>query len=145
MQFEKRYEWIEYPAENPGEFIDWDESYAGFKMRILVNPSGSEVRNETALHIDSAGPDLEKQDAYWQYIAPRITEWNLQVQAGNGKPKDVPAPADDWSVLLDLPFEVQMWVRETVHWAHRPKARMLLQGKHGTTASTQPTALRPAS
>lgn len=144
MQFERRWEWIDYPAEDPGEFIEWAETYAGFKMRILVNPSGSEVRNETALHVESASADLEKQDAYWQYIATRIVEWNLQVQDGK-KLIDIPAPADDWTVLLDLPFEVQMWVRETVHWAHRPKARMLLQGKLTTTASTPPTALRPAS
>lgn len=138
MIFERRHEWVEYPAENPGDWMDWKAEHAGFKMRILTNPSGSEVRNETAMYRNSAGADLDAQDAYWQHISPRIIEWNLQT----ADEVDIPAPVDGWGILLDLPFDVQMWIREAVHWAHRPKVLTMLQGLLGTTDTTPPTPIR---
>lgn len=142
MIFEKRHEWVEYPTSDPGDiFPDWVPENAGFKARILANPSGSEVRNETQHYAASNGTDLDAQDAYWQHIAPRIVEWNLQTPDG----KDIPPPAEDWQILLDLPFDVQMWLRLTVHWTHRKKVLTSLQGRATTTDTTPPTPLHQVS
>lgn len=141
MIIQRFYEWIEYPVEDPGDILEWNESHAGIKARVLVNPTMAEVRHESALYADSNGTDAAAQDAYWQGIAERIPEWNIQSADAKGKPVDVPAPADDWEVLLQLPFDVAMWLRQSVHWAHRGKVLTLLQGRATTTDTTPPTPI----
>jgi hypothetical protein len=139
------YEEIAYPTEDPGDILEWNTSHAGITARILVNPTMAEVRYEAKLYEDSNGTDLDAQDAYWKGIADRITEWNLQAVDAKGKPIDIPPPSEDWTVLLALPFDVAMWLRQSVHWAHRGKVLTLLQGRAGTTDTTPPTPIARAS
>lgn len=141
MQIGKRYDWIEYPVENPGDILEWSQEHAGIKARILLNPTMADVRHESALYEASNGTDQEAQDAYWQGIADRIVEWNLETEKG----KPIPPPAKDWTIMLQLPFDVAMWLRQSVHWAHRGKVLMLLQGQPTTTDSTAPTPIHRAS
>ena len=145
MLLARRYDWIEYPTEDPGDILEWDESHAGIKVRILVNPTMAEVRQETHLYLESNGTDQDAQDAYWQYIADRIPEWNIQAEGAKGKPVDVPPPSEDWTSLMALPFDVAMWLRQSIHWAHRGKVLTLLQGRASTTDTTPPIALVQAS
>lgn len=145
MILTKRYEWIEYPEQDPGDILEWDPSHAGIKVRILINPTMAEVRHETALYADSNGTDVDAQDRYWEAIAERVPEWNLQTADAKGKPVDVPPPSEDWQVLMQLPFDVAMWIRQSVHWAHRGKVLTLLQGRAGTTDTTPPTPLARVS
>lgn len=145
MLIERYYEWIEYPTEDPGDILEWDAVHAGIRVKILVNPTLAEVRRETKLFADSDGTDLDSHDAYWQYVAQRIPEWNLEVADGKGKTQPLPAPAENWEILLDLPFSVAMWLRQSLHWAHRGKVLTLLQGRASTTDSTPPTPLARVS
>lgn len=145
MIIQRFYEWIEYPVEDPGDILEWNPAHAGIKARVLVNPTMAEVRHESQLYQESNGTDADAQDRYWQAIAERIPEWNLQSVDAKGKPVDVPAPADGWEILMSLPFDVAMWLRQSVHWAHRGKVLALLQGQHGTTDTTQPVPLARVS
>ncbi len=145
MLFEKRYDWVDYPETDPGDVIEWNAEHVGFRVRVLSNASMSEVRHETSLFTASNGTDIDAQDEYWKYIAPRIPEWNLTVMNAKGKEVDLDPPAVNWEVLLDLPFELAMWLRVTVHWIHRPKIMRLLQEGVTTTDSIQPTPIHQAS
>jgi hypothetical protein len=144
--FEPRYEWIEYPDGD-----DWEQGWHGFKCRIRTNPSGAELRHETHLFMASNGTDIAAQDEYWQYIAPRIIEWNLAVPGDDGAAVDVPPPAEDWESMTLLPLNVAIWIRLCIHVAHTgPKALSRMQGLTlpdavTTTDTTQPTPLHQAS
>lgn len=139
--YEPRYDWIDYPDADPGDgLFTWEAEHVGTKVRVLCNPSMLQVRNETKYFADSAGTDLEKQDAYWQYIAPRVPEWNISYRDAKGKEVDLPAPAERWESLLDLPFHLAMWIRISVHLAHIPKVLARLQNKHSTTDSIPTTS-----
>ena len=143
---EPRYEWISYPAEDPGDgLFVWEAEHVGTKVRVLVNPTMMQVRNESALFTESLGTDIDKQDAYWQYIAPRIPEWNLQYLNEKGKAVDLAAPTERWESLLDLPFQLAMWIRITAHLAHVPKILARLQNLPATTDSTPSTSPVPQS
>lgn len=134
--YEPRYDWIDYPDADPGDgLFTWEAEHVGVRVRVLCNPSMLQVRNETKYFMDSANADIEKQDAYWQYIAERIPEWNLSYQ---GKP--IPPPAEGWEILLDLPFNLAMWLRISVHLAHIPKVLARLQNKPAITDSTPTTS-----
>lgn len=145
MIIQRFYEWIEYPLENPGDILEWSQDHAGIKARILINPTMAEVRYESQLYADSNGTDADAQDAYWQGIADRIAEWNLQTVDAKGKPVDVPPPSEDWQVLLQLPFDVAMWLRQSIHWAHRSKVLALLSGHVSTSDLTPPTPIARVS
>lgn len=144
--FEPRYEWVEYPD---GE--GWEPGWHGFKARIRTNPSGAELRHEQHLFDASQGTDAQAQNEYMQYIAPRIVEWNLAVPGDDGKPIDIPAPAERWESLFDLHMNVLIWLRLCVHGAHLgPKVLDRMQGKTlpddvGTTDLTRPTPIPRAS
>jgi hypothetical protein len=149
MLYEPFYDWIEYPTTETG-LSEWNPAHVGFRARILVNPSGSQVRAETQRYIASNGIDLQAQEEYLKYIAPRIVEWNLQVRDEAGTPVDIPPPVDNWEMLGELPFDLQMWLRSTVHWAHQKKVLMALTGTLSpepvtTTDSTQPIPIRQSS
>lgn len=132
--YEQRYEWVDYPDADPGDNVfTWEEEHIGTKVRILRNPSMLQVRNEGKHFAESMGADVEKQDAYWQYIAPRIPEWNIAYRDESGSETNLSAPAQNWESLLELPFHLAMWIRMTVHLAHYPKVLMRLQNKHATT------------
>ena len=139
--YERRYEVVTYPSGD-----GWQEGWGGFAARILVNPSGSELRTEQRLFAASNGTDVDAQDEYWQYIAPRIPEWNLVVRDADGAEREVPPPAERWESLLDLDFQVMIWLRMCIHVAHLPKAIARLEGKEsatdaGSTDSTRPTPI----
>lgn len=140
--FEPRYEWVEYPD---GEL--WEPGWHGFKARIRTNPSGAELRHETHLFQASNGSDPQTHDEYWQYIAPRIIEWNLTIRDADGNEADVPPPVERWESMLDLPLNVAVWLRLCIHTAHLgPKALLRMQGQTlpadaGTTDTTQPTPI----
>ena len=143
---EARYEWIDYPDADPGDgLFAWEEEHVGVKVRVLVNPTMMQVRNESEHFVASLGTDIEKQDAYWQYIAPRIPEWNLSYRDAKGKEVNLPAPAERWESLLDLPFNLAMWIRMAVHLAHLPKIRARLQNLPATSDSTPATSPVPQS
>ena len=143
---ESRYEWIDYPDGDPGDnLFEWEAEHVGVKIRVLVNPTMAQVRNESEYFVASLGTDIDKQDAYWQYIAPRIPEWNLSYRDEAGNEVDLPAPANRWESLLDLPFNLAMWVRMTVHLAHRSKILARLQNKRADTDLTPSTSPAPAS
>ena len=142
---ESRYEWVEYPADDPGDgLFEWEEQYVGFKIRVLVNATMMQVRNESEQFTASLGTDIDAQDAYWQYIAPRIVEWKGNFKE-DGKKVNPPPPAQDWQVLLQLPFNLAMWIRITVHLAHRSKILARLQNLPATTDSTPSTSPVPQS
>jgi hypothetical protein len=148
--YEPRFEWVDYPDADPGDgLFTWDEEYVGTKIRVLRNPTMLQVRNEAKAFADSLGTDIEKQDAYWQYVAPRIPEWNVgylgEGADGVPEPMDLQPPAERWESLLDLPFHLAMWVRMTVHLAHVPKLLLRLQNKHAATDSTLSTSTAPES
>lgn len=145
MIIQRFYDWIEYPLEDPGDILEWTPAHAGIKACILLNPTMAEVRHESQLYQASNGTDAAAQDLYWQGIADRIPKWNLQSRNEKGKPVDIPAPAEDWEILMSLPFDVAMWLRQAVHWAHRGKVLTLLQGRAGTTDTTPPTPLARVS
>lgn len=143
---ESRYEWISYPDADPGDgLFDWEPEHVGVKVRVLVNPTMMQVRNETEHFTASLGTDVDAQDAYWQYIAPRIPEWNLQYRNDAGDVVDLTVPATDWQSLLSLPFNLAMWLRMTVHLAHRSKVLARLQNKRADTDSTRSTSPVPQS
>ena len=146
MIYERRFAWVEYPATDPGSIVaEWSDQHVGFRARVLVNPSGAEVRHETSLYAASNGTDLDAQDAYWQGVAWRVPDWNLAVRQDDGSILDVPAPAARWESFLDLDFGLAMWLRDCIHWAHRGKALTALQGNAGTTDSTPSTPPSPQS
>ena len=148
FRYERRYEVVTYPD---GE--GWSPGWGGFQARILVNPSGAEVRHESQLFIASKGTDIDAQDDYWKYVARRIPEWNLVIEDETGEKVKVPPPAEDWESLLQLQFEVMIWLRMCIHTAHLPDALGKLQGRTAlrspsgasTTDSTPPIPLRPES
>jgi hypothetical protein len=141
---ESRYEWISYPESDPGDgLFEWEAEHVVVKARVLVNPTMMQVRNESEYFTASLGTDIDKQDAYWQYIAPRIPEWNLQYRDKKGKVVDLPAPATDWQSLLALPFNLAMWLRMSVHLAHRSKILARLQNLAVPTDSTPETSPAP--
>jgi hypothetical protein len=144
--YEQRYEWRAYPEAEPADLLfDWAGEHVGLEIRVLANPSGMQVRNETALYLESANADIEKQDAYWQHIAPRIVDWNLYIRNEVGEEVKMPPPAERWESLLDLPISVQMWIRLTVHMIHRPKVLTTLLNPHGATDSIPSTTPVPES
>jgi hypothetical protein len=144
--YEPRYEWVDYPDADPGDgLFTWEAEHVGTKIRVLRNPTMLQVRNEAKAFADSLGTDTDKQDAYWQYVAPRIPEWNVGYRDEAGKEADLASPAQRWESLLDLPFHLAMWVRMTVHLAHVPKLLLRLQNKHAGTDSTPSTSSAPES
>lgn len=143
---ESRYEWVDYPESDPGDnLFEWEADHVGVKIRVLVNPTMMQVRNESEHFAASLGTDTDKQDAYWQYIGPRIPEWNLSYRDDTGNEVDLPAPAARWESMLDLPFNLGMWIRMTVHLAHRGKVLRRLQNKPEDTDSTPSISPVPAS
>lgn len=141
--YERRYETVTYPSDE-----GWAEGWGGFQAQIMVNPSGSELRKETELYLASNGTDLEAQDAYWQYVAPRVIAWNVKVQDDAGNTVALPPPAERWESFLDIDFSVMIWLRMCIHTAHLPDRLGKFQGKKPTTAtdagntdSTPPTPI----
>jgi hypothetical protein len=148
MQYRKRYEWVEYPT---GE--DWEPAYAGFRVKVMVNPNGSELHEETRLFLASEGANREAQDEYFQYVAERVPEWEYEAETVNGEMQAVPAPgesAGNWQAFYLLEWPLCIWLRNMIHFAHFPKVRAILEGAvsesdAGNTDSTPttPTPLRP--
>lgn len=141
--YERRFDTVTYPSDD-----GWAEGWGGFQARIMVNPSGSELRTETELYLASNGIDLDAQDRYWQYVAPRVVEWNLELREADGSTRAVPPPAEDWQAFLELDFGVMIWLRMCIHTAHMPDRLGKLQGQKPTIAtaagssdSTPPTPL----
>lgn len=85
-----RYEWRDFPTEPIGEWAPHPD-YAGVRVKLLVNPTGAEHRDEVKARAGS-------NDEYLEHIAPRIVAWNLT----NGGEPVIP-PAQDASVLMQIP------------------------------------------
>lgn len=146
MIYRRRYEWIEYPAEDPGNNLyEWNGEHTGFRARVLVNPNGAELREETKLFALSNNSDLVAQDAYWQAVAYRVPEWNIAVEDEDGTVQDIPAPGADWQSFLAIELDLAIWIRIAIHWAHRGKVlealqRPILPDDAGTTDLTPSTS-----
>jgi hypothetical protein len=144
--FAPRYEWVEYPDGD-----GWEPGWFGFKARIRVNPNGAELHHENKLFFASNGTDEQAQREYWQFVAPRVVEWNLATPGEDGEPVDVPPPAERWESLYEIPFSVMIWLRLCIHNAHKgPKALAALQGmtlpaEPTTTDTTPVTEIRRVS
>ena len=143
MLYERRHETVTYPDGD-----GWVPEFAGFTARILANPNGGELRHETKLYEASNGTDLEAQDAYWQYVAPRVVDWSYQYRDDAGDVVTPPPPAERWESFLDLPLGIAIWLRQCIHLAHVPKALEILEGRvsqidAGPQALTPPTPLSP--
>lgn len=151
MIYRRRFEWIEYPDADPGnDLYDWNPDHAGFRARVLVNPNGAELREETKLFIASNSAVAEEQDLYWQGVAYRIPEWNLAIERDDGEIADVPPPADDWQSFLLIELDLAIWLRTAMHWAHRKKVLTALQkpispDDAGTSDTTQSTESAPSN
>lgn len=151
MIYRRRFEWIEYPAEDPGNLLYvWNAEHAGFRARVLVNPTGAELREETKLFVDSNNSDIDAHDAYWQAVAYRVSEWNLAFEDQDGAVTDVPAPAQRWESFLDIEIDLAMWLRTAIHWAHRGKVwealqRPILPDAVGTTDTTPKAETAPSN
>jgi hypothetical protein len=121
--FEKRYETVTYPdAEG------WAEGWGGFAARVLVNPSGAELRHETKLFVEYRNGGAEAEDAYWQYVAPRIPEWNLELRQEDGGTLAIAPPAEKWESIYEVEPSVIAWLALVIHTAHLPNARARMQG-----------------
>lgn len=132
--FEKRYELITYP-----EGSGWAEGWGGFAARILVNPSGAELRHETKLFVEYQKGGAADEDAYWQYVAPRIPEWNLVIRDADGNEQEIPPPAAEYESVYQLEPSVIAWLALTIHAAHKgPKVLAAMQGIR-TVSPTEPT------
>jgi hypothetical protein len=164
MQYRRRYEWVKFP-----EGDDWNPDYAGFRAKVLVNPSGSELHEETRLFHASDGVKQDEgltaeqltaatraaQDEYFQYVADRVPEWEYEAETVNGEILPVPAPGEhegNWQAFYLLEWPLCIWLRNMIHYAHLPKVRAMLAGEvsvngAGSTDSTPttPTPLRPKS
>lgn len=142
--YPRRYEVFTYPTGEP-----WLDGWGGFQLRIMVNPTGLELHHERALYETYlAEKTREAEGAYWQYVAERIPEWNLEFSLADGSTRTVPPPAENWESIYELDPIVMGWVSVAIRTAHLPKARARIQGQDleidaGTLDTTPPTPLRP--
>lgn len=159
MIFERRYETVEYPAGD-----GWIPEFAGFQARVMVNPTGAELRHEQKLWSEYFIPrkdadgnfvpaTADAEAAWWTYVAPRIPEWNYELRELDGTVRTIPPPSESWESVFELPPSILSWLALCVHTAHMPDRLGKLQGKTGellpngatTTDSTPPTPIRRKS
>lgn len=144
--FEPRYETVTYP-DGP----DAAEGWAGFSARILCNPTGAQLRGaQRAFQVYREAATADAEDAFWQYIAPRIVEWNYEQRLPNGKTETKPPPAENWENVYELEPTVWVWLALQILTVHVPKASALVEGPDspngvGNTDSIPPTPLRRKS
>lgn len=161
--FRKIWEWTSYPDEQPILSIKrtdpetdeeltedipapwWREEYVGFRARLMVNPSGAELRHEQALHTQLTRLLLEEAD-YLESIAYRVIEWDVVVVDQDENRHPIPSPGEDgWERFLDLPPLLMSWLCMEIRHAHLPKARRPLASRAGPTDSTIPSTPPPTS
>jgi hypothetical protein len=147
VSYPRHYEVITYPSD-----VEGTEGWGGFQARIMVNPSGAERRHASRLFAAYAtkGAKVEAEDAYWQYVAPWVVEWNFEVEQPDGSTFVYPPPAENWEAVYDLEPVVMMWLAFQIQIAYLPKAKAQTEADSasdaGPTDSTPPTPLpRPNS
>lgn len=144
---ERRYATITYDEPNP-------EGWAGFQVRVLSNPTGAEQHYASTLfraYVDAirkANPDADGyavESEFWQYMAPRIVEWNYERRQPDGSTVVYPPPCENWEVVRELEPAVIVWLAAQVMVAHLPKVTAPTPSATdaGPTDTTQPTKLRP--
>lgn len=144
---ERRYETVTYDLDEP-------EGWAGFQVRLLVNPTGSENHYAGKLWrayieaIRTPNPDADAfaiESEFWQHIAPRIIEWNYERRQPDGSTVVYPPPAENWEVVRELEPAVILWLAMQVMVAHlpKPKAQTPSAIDAGPMDTTPPIKMRP--
>lgn len=142
MKYRRRFVEIIYPEQSEASW--WNPECAGFRAHILANPVVRDISEEDALYTAMEDDAL---DAYWQGIADRVPEWNYQMENSDGVVAVVPAPGErpakidgsNWQAFWLLPMELAIWLRESIHRAHRPGWLDLMQGKSLPPPASDPT------
>ena len=147
--YEPRYTEVYFEQGDSFAVEGWD----GFGARIQSNPTGAERHHAQRLWraaIDEKTTEAEQ--AFWDYVAPRIVEWNLEKRQPDGSTQTYPAPAEDAGIIMREIEDprLRIWLALAVQTAHQPEGLgQLLEAikaspsAASTTASTPPVKLRP--
>lgn len=140
-----RFEWVawEMPSEEQLEEATYEsEFHEGFRAKILMNPTNGEVRAESKAYDALSAGTIEIED-YYQLIAPRIVDWELEAELEDGTWEKVPAPGinpeTNWQSMLLLPYSLVGWLIARVRYSYVPKAKTQPSKHVGTTDSEAPT------
>lgn len=142
VSYPRHYEVVTYP-----DGIEGTEGWAGFRARILANPSGAERRHAARLFREyNRQASAENEDAFWQAVAPRIVEWNFEVRQEDGSTVTYPPPAAQWDTVYELEPVVMIWLALQIQLVFLPKASARTEGQGsppdvGTTDTTPPIPL----
>ncbi len=118
------YEWREYPTEPAeGAIFVPNPHYAGFRVKLLVNPTKGEVRQEQQT-FQSLGEGAATEEDWYRVVAPRVVAWSLMGEDIDGNETPVPAPGehpDNWVAFDMLSPDVVTWLVTEIKTAHVPK------------------------
>lgn len=116
-----------------------------FRAKILVNPTGADIRAEQEAW-NALKENRITEDDYLEVIAERVREWNFEVEdrAGNivpiaapGSPEAIDNP-ERINAFLELEPEDLGWLLIMVRYAHLPKAITRRPEQRSTTDSSTP-------
>ena len=146
--FERHYETITFAftEDMDARLQLWD----GFQARILANPIGAELHESQSLFNAYFKTDKtrEAEEAFWQYMAARVVEWNLEMRQPDGSTIVHPAPCENWKNIYLVEPTIMAWLALQLMISHipRPKASTAAQDSEtaaGITATTPPIKMRP--
>ena len=136
--YQRRYQWIDYPAEAPTEqyredpsnpdspMIEgparwWSPRCVGFRAKILVNPRAGEARRSSHKWRSVITGEAEEQ-VLLEEIADRVLEWDYFVIEEDKSRRRVVSPAaGGWEQFYELPSEVFLWLRDEIIIAHHSR------------------------
>lgn len=150
--------WVEYPALGiVGEQYAYTDSFAGFLVEVLMNPTGQQERDlkvallrhvRTLQELAETDPNNQdavdaSEDAYLRVVAPRVRNWNAEQDGVH-----VPAPGetdepDAWRAFSVVPEHLKYWVTQVVREVSVPKRRTPASSNPGTGGTSTPSVIPP--
>lgn len=142
--YRPRFVWVDYPTEaGEDDVLIPDPDYAGFRVRVLANPMGAQVRDEQKQWAAWQAGEISEAD-YLASITHRISEWNLSQEDDDGNVIPVPCPGDAdenlgaWYLLGPT---VMYWLVGQIRTMHFPKARAATPSTRSESAGTTDTPI----
>lgn len=133
----QRFVWVTW--EKPDDWQEDDPDYTGFRAKILANPTAGDVFAEMELRQAVLKSEATGDD-YLQHIAPRVPEWDYQLEDASGTVTSVPAPgafADNWEAFRLLEMPLHVWLCTQLRTVHLPKA--MIPGSRLASTTGQPS------
>lgn len=139
-----RFEWVEWEPPTDEQIEEMEQElvrFDGFKVKVLMNPSNGDVRTESKAH-EALRKGSMTIEEYYKVIAPRIVDWNFEMEDESGEWTKVPAPGehpDNWQALMLPDFLLVGWILATARYAYLPKSKVPTSKSAGSSDTEAPT------